>query len=95
MLVLKHKRFWFDPWWTFPFMGSRKGCPSARSWWDQNHRREAEEFARRIGVENVVSITEDFSGMSPSVTIWYRDEQEAEPEAALADEFFETASYRD
>jgi hypothetical protein len=60
-------------------------------------RRQAEEFAGRIGAENVISVVEHgLSGLifNFTVTLWYREEQEAKAKPVLSDELFESPSYR-
>ena len=45
---------------------------------DEEVRGDAENFASKIGVHNVVSITELNVGRS-SVTVWYRDDSIKDP----------------
>ena len=94
MLALKHKVFELgdrrESFWGY----QAAGAAGARQ--VDFVRRQAEEFAERIGAENVISVVEHgLSGLifNFTVTLWYREEQGADAKPARADEFFEAPSY--
>ena len=92
MLALKHKVFQIEFRHRFYW-----GVSAALRDMDRNFdriRRLAEDFAVEIGAENVVSVTEHLQPRF-AVVVWYREQQGAKVKPVLADEFFETPSYRD